>query len=134
MSEQAAWNWCEKANEPYSISIEEFAKLLKVYIDRKGPKHHVVFLVDEMGQFIGEDSQLMLNLQTITEDFGRICQGRVWVIVTSQQDIDSITKLKDTTFLKSKVVLIHDCPYHRPMRMKSLKNVSSLKMKLVHKR
>ena len=47
MSEEAARNWCEKAFTPYNISIEEFAKLVKKYIDRKGKNHHIVFLVEE---------------------------------------------------------------------------------------
>lgn len=100
MSESAARNWCEKAIEPYQISIEDFAKRVKSYIDKKGNNHHVVFLVDEIGQYIGEDSKLMLNLQTVTEELGKECQGRAWVIVTSQQDIDSITKVKGNDFSK----------------------------------
>ena len=71
MSEAAARNWCEKASEPYQISIEDFAKRVKAYIRRKGNNHHVVFLVDEIGQYIGEDSKLMLNLQTVTEELVR---------------------------------------------------------------
>lgn len=100
MSEEAARNWCEKATEPYAISIERFANLVKKYIDRKGNNHHVVFLVDEIGQYIGDDSKLMLNLQTVTEDLGTACHGKAWVIVTSQQDIDSITKTKGNDFSK----------------------------------
>ena len=100
MSETAARNWCEKAAEPYQISIEDFAKRVKAYIDRKGNNHHVVFLVDEIGQYIGEDSKLMLNLQTVTEELGKECMGKAWVIVTSQQDIDSVTKVKGNDFSK----------------------------------
>jgi hypothetical protein len=100
MSEAAARNWCEKAIEPYTISIEDFAKRVKSYIDSKGENHHVVFLVDEIGQYIGDDSKLMLNLQTVTEELGKECLGRAWVIVTSQQDIDSITKVKGNDFSK----------------------------------
>ena len=100
MSVEAARNWCEKASGAYFISIEDFAKMVKRYIDRKGNNHHVVFLVDEIGQYIGDDSNLMLNLQTVTEDLGRFCDGKVWVIVTSQQDIDSITKTKGNDFSK----------------------------------
>lgn len=92
MSESACRNWCEKSTEPYQISIERFTKLVKEYLDRQGANHHVVFMVDEIGQYIGSDSQLMLNLQTITEDLGTTCQGKAWVIVTSQEDIDAITK------------------------------------------
>lgn len=100
MSEPAARNWCEKAMEPYQISIEDFAKRVKAYLDKKGSNHHVVFLVDEIGQYIGDDSKLMLNLQTVTEELGKECQGKAWVIVTSQQDIDSITKVKGNDFSK----------------------------------
>ena len=100
MSEAAARNWCEKASEPYQISIEDFAKRVKDYIAAKGNNHHVVFLVDEIGQYIGEDSRLMLNLQTVTEELGKECKGKAWVIVTSQQDIDSITKVKGNDFSK----------------------------------
>lgn len=100
MSESAARNWCEKASEPYPISIEDFARRVKAYIDAKGNNHHVVFLVDEIGQYIGEDSKLMLNLQTVTEELGKECMGKAWVIVTSQQDIDSVTKVKGNDFSK----------------------------------
>ena len=92
MSEAAVRALCKKATEPYNISIEDFARLVKEYIDRKGNNHHVVFLVDEIGQYIGDDSKLMLNLQTMVEDLGTVCHGKVWVIVTSQQDIDVIAK------------------------------------------
>jgi len=100
MSEAAARNWCEKALEPYAISIEGFAALVKEYVERKGNNHHLVFLVDEIGQYIGEDSKLMLNLQTVTEDLGTACRGKVWIVVTSQQDIDSITRTKGNDFSK----------------------------------
>ena len=100
MSESAARNWCEKAVEPYQISIEDFARRVKTYINRRGGNHHVVFLVDEIGQYIGEDSKLMLNLQTVTEELGKECMGKTWVIVTSQQDIDSITNVKGNDFSK----------------------------------
>jgi hypothetical protein len=90
MSREAAVDWYEKAEERFSLSIEKFAKLVNEYLETKNPNHRVVFLVDEIGQFIGSDTHLMLNLQTITEDLGRICKGRAWVVVTSQEDINAI--------------------------------------------
>jgi hypothetical protein len=100
MSEEAARVWCEKSGETYNISIEKFSDLVRKYCEKKGNNHHVVFLVDEIGQYIGEDSKLMLNLQTVTEDLGTMCGGKAWIIVTSQQDIDSITKVKGNDFSK----------------------------------
>lgn len=89
-SEKAAEEWFDKAEDDQGITIQNFAKRVKEYLDRKGKDHRIIFLVDEVGQFIGSDGQLMLNLQTITEDLGRVCQGRAWVVVTSQEDIDAI--------------------------------------------
>ena len=89
-SEKAAEEWFDKAEGDQGITIQNFAKRVKEYLDRKGKDHRIVFLVDEVGQFIGSDGHLMLNLQTITEDLGRVCQGRAWVVVTSQEDIDAI--------------------------------------------
>lgn len=82
----------ESDGNSYSLSVEKFAKKVKKYCDKKGPDHQVLFLVDEIGQYIGESSDLMLNLQTVVEDLGTILQGKSWVIVTSQADIDTITK------------------------------------------
>lgn len=90
MSEESAGKWFDEAEERFKINIEGFCKLVKEYLDSKGPKHRLVFLADEVGQFIGSETHLMLNLQTITEDLGRICNGRAWVIVTSQEDIDAV--------------------------------------------
>lgn len=42
----------------------------------------------------------MLNLQTVTENLGTFCGGKAWIIVTSQEDIDSITKTKGNDFSK----------------------------------
>ncbi len=100
MSAEAARNFCEKSTEQYSISIEKFAEMVRKYIKKKGNNHHVVFLVDEIGQYIADNSALMLNLQTVTEDLGTACNGKAWVIVTSQQDIDSVTKTIGNDFSK----------------------------------
>lgn len=100
MSMEAAKNWCESSTGTYNIDVASFADMVKQYINKKGNNHHVVFLVDEIGQYIGDDSKLMLNLQTVTEDLGSACEGKAWVVVTSQQDIDSITNTKGNDFSK----------------------------------
>ncbi|MBT4469968.1 BREX system P-loop protein BrxC [Candidatus Woesearchaeota archaeon] len=82
----------ESDGSSYSLSVEKFANKVKKYCDKKGKDHQVLFLVDEVGQYIGESSDLMLNLQTVVEDLGTRLQGKSWVIVTSQADIDTITK------------------------------------------
>lgn len=89
MTEESAGRWFDNARDDYRINIEGFAKLVRDYLETKPADHRLIFLVDEVGQFIGDNTQLMLSLQTIIEQLGTLCQGRAWVIVTSQEDIDA---------------------------------------------
>lgn len=87
-SEASAREWVEKIDKNLSLTISNFCKWVNEYLDRSGDRN-LLFLVDEVGQFIGKDSRMMLKLQTITEDLGTHCKGRAWVVVTSQADIDA---------------------------------------------
>lgn len=98
--QEDAQGWVETTRHPYDLSIEDFVAKIKEYLDRKGEDHHITFLVDEMGQYVGENTALMLNLQTLTEKLGDECRGRAWNIVTSQQDINSITEVVGQDFSK----------------------------------
>ncbi len=99
ISETAARNWFN-GEEEIDLSIEQLVKEIKEYIDSKGKQFRLLFMIDEVGQYIGSDSDLMLNLQTIVEEIGTKCGGRVWVMVTSQEAIDSITKISGNDFSK----------------------------------
>ena len=99
MSETSARNWFN-GTETADISIEQLVKEIKEYVESKGKDYRLLFMIDEVGQYIGSDSDLMLNLQTIVEEIGTRCGGRVWVMVTSQEAIDSITKISGDDFSK----------------------------------
>ena len=89
--EANAQGFIDTLSTEYQISIDDFAELVKQYIDKTG--HRVVFLADEVGQFIGDSVQRMLNLQTIVEQLGTMTRGKAWVVVTSQQAIDKVTDI-----------------------------------------
>jgi hypothetical protein len=77
--------------ESYSVSIESFAEEVADWLDQQlEPRTRLGFFVDEIGQFIGQDTKLMLSLQTIAETLFTRCHGRAWVVVTSQDIMDSI--------------------------------------------
>lgn len=101
MSEESAGEWYQNVSKEFNMDIEGFAKEVKEYLDSKGKDTRLVFLVDEVGQYIGDDSTLMLNLQTIAEELGIRCNGRAWIIVTSQEAIDELTKkIRNNDFSK----------------------------------
>ena len=89
-SEQSCEKWMDGAEGNFALTIENFCQWVQDYLDGRGEDHRIIFLVDEVGQFIGTDTHLMLNLQTITEELGTVCKGRAWVVVTSQEDIDAV--------------------------------------------
>ncbi|KAA0021560.1 BREX system P-loop protein BrxC [Antrihabitans cavernicola] len=77
--------------ESYSVSIESFADEVAAWLDQQPePRTRLGFFIDEIGQFIGQDTKLMLSLQTIAETLFTRCHGRAWVVVTSQEIMDSI--------------------------------------------
>ena len=99
MSETSARNWFN-GEETGELSIDQLVEEINEYINSKGKDYRLLFMVDEVGQYIGSDGNLMLNLQTIVEEIGTRCHGRVWVMVTSQEAIDSITKISGDDFSK----------------------------------
>src|ERR1035437_2751819 len=94
----------EKYRDTYSVSIEDFADEVKSWLDKQEDGFRLNFFLDEVGQFIGSNTHLMLNLQTIAESLNTRCQGRAWVFVTSQEDMDKVvgdrTKQQGNDFSK----------------------------------
>ena len=74
----------------YKVSIDDFAKQVRDYIDQKGNDFRLNFFVDEVGQYIADNSILMVNLQTIAESLNTYCKGRAWIIVTAQEALDKV--------------------------------------------
>ena len=90
VAESDASSLMRQVREDYRVSIESFAQMVKDYIERQPAGFRLNFFVDEVGQFIGQDSKLMLNLQTVAETLGTVCNGRAWVFVTSQADLEGV--------------------------------------------
>ena len=74
----------------YKLSIEDFAHLVNQYIQRQTPDFRLNFFVDEVGQFVANNTKLMLNLQTLGETLNTVCKNRSWLIVTSQMDLSNV--------------------------------------------
>jgi len=72
------------------LTVSDLVRRLVGYVDelaRAGSAERpprLAFIMDEVGQFIGDDGQKLLELQSIAEDFATQGQGRLWLIVTAQ--------------------------------------------------
>ncbi len=88
--ESQALGILDKYRSQHRVSIEDFAEKINDYIEQQEPKFRLNFFVDEVGQYIADNTKLMTNLQTIAESLATKCRGRAWVIVTAQEDINSV--------------------------------------------
>jgi hypothetical protein len=67
-------------------------------IERRTKSKRVIFVIDEVGQFIEGLPQLILNMQGLAENLKNIGQGSAWLIATAQQTLPvtgPLFKLKD---------------------------------------
>lgn len=77
--------------ETYLINVESFASEVKEYIQQKENRdYRLVFLVDEVSQFINQNGGVLLDLQSIIEKISEQCNRQVWIACTAQQTIDSL--------------------------------------------
>ena len=83
-------NLADAYDKSLVITPDDFAEDVNKWLQRQGDRSRIVFFVDEVGQFVGNDPKLMLSLQTVTESLATHTQGRAWVVVTSQEDIDTV--------------------------------------------
>lgn len=91
MSDEDARGLIEHYKKESSITVESFARRVKDYLDGQEQKNHRInFFIDEVGQFIANNTRLMLNLQTIAETLATVCEGRAWIFVTSQEDLNKV--------------------------------------------
>lgn len=97
MSEQAARNWFN-GTESIETSIAQLVSEIKDYVDTKPDNYRLLFMVDEVGQYVGGDTDLLINLQSLVEKIGSECNGKVWVVCTGQEAIDEIIKARENEF------------------------------------
>lgn len=89
-SEDDAVKVVNDAKDSYRLSIEGLAGRVKEFLDSQPPGFRLNFFVDEAGQFIGEERNRLLDLQTVVESLAIATDGRATVFITSQADLEGI--------------------------------------------
>ncbi|MDM7986252.1 MAG: BREX system P-loop protein BrxC [Smithella sp.] len=62
---------------------EEMIELIR----RKSGKQRIIFIVDEVGQYVSSKQNLILNLDGLAKNLKQIGNGTVWIFATAQQTL-----------------------------------------------
>jgi hypothetical protein len=63
--------------------VEEMVDLVR----RKSGKQNILFIVDEVGQYVASRDNLILNLDGLAKNLKQVGQGKVWLFSTAQQTL-----------------------------------------------
>jgi hypothetical protein len=72
---------------------------------RRQPGHALIFIIDEVGQYVSGSVDKMLDLQAVVQAFGREGKNRVsrkqatapcWIVVTSQEKLNEVVDALDS--------------------------------------
>ncbi len=83
-------SWVKAVKNKADISPGKLAERVGVLMKRRKPGFSLMFVVDEVGQFVARDVQKMLDLQAIVQQLGVRGRGKHWVVVTSQEKLGEL--------------------------------------------
>jgi hypothetical protein len=95
-SREEALGALDMVDQSQRMTVSDLAGRLVDYVDdlatESDPERppRLVFILDEVGQFIGTDDQKLLELQSIAHEFAIQGQGKLWLIVTAQAKLGDI--------------------------------------------
>jgi hypothetical protein len=83
-------SWVKAVKNKADITPGKLAERAGELMKRRKPGLSLMFVVDEVGQFVARDVQKMLDLQAIVQQLGVKGRGKHWVVVTSQEKLGEL--------------------------------------------
>ncbi len=86
----SADSWVKAAKQRADVSANVLAQRCKILTERRCSGQSLLFVIDEVGQFVARDVQKMLDLQGVVQALGRVGRGKFWIVVTSQEKLTEL--------------------------------------------
>jgi hypothetical protein len=83
-------SWVKAVKNKADITPGKLAERAGELMKRRKAGRSLMFVVDEVGQFVARDVQKMLDLQAIVQNLGVKGWGKHWVVVTSQEKLGEL--------------------------------------------
>src|SRR5436309_12315360 len=94
----AADTWSQSLrNKSADITVGQFVERAFELCTRRRPGKALVFVIDEVGQYVARSADKIEDLRAVVEQFGRVGKNRLktkqavaptWIVVTSQEQLD----------------------------------------------
>lgn len=75
-----------EASEVIRFENDRVQEMLDIAREASG-KDYIIFIIDEVGQYVGSRPNLILNLDGLAKNLKALGQGKVWIIGTAQQTL-----------------------------------------------
>lgn len=69
MSQDDAKAWFSDKS-PVEFSIAQLVRDINEYVNKQPKGFRLLFMIDEVGKYVGTDTNMLLNLQSLTEKIG----------------------------------------------------------------
>ena len=83
-------SWMQAVQDRADVNPGKLAERCQELMGRRRPGRNLVFVIDEVGQFVARDIQKMLDLQAVVQSLGRVARGKIWIVVTSQERLNEL--------------------------------------------
>jgi hypothetical protein len=83
-------SWVKAVKNKADITPGKLAERATELMKRRKPGQSLMFVVDEVGQFVARDVQKMLDLQAVVQQPRRQGRGKHWIVVTSQEKLNEL--------------------------------------------
>ena len=82
--------------ESFKVSINSvLIPELQSFLESKDDNYRLLFLVDEVSQYVGANKEILLNFQNIIERVSNDCNNQIWIACTAQQTLDEVSSGTD---------------------------------------
>ena len=97
-------SWAASLRTESDITVRVLVNRTFELTARRRPGHAVIFIIDEVGQYVARSGEKIENLRAVVEHFGQESKNRVlagqaiapvWVVVTSQEKLDEVVAAID---------------------------------------
>ena len=75
-----------EASEIVVFENDRVREMLEIAREASG-KEYIIFIIDEVGQYVGPRPNLILNLDGLAKNLKNIGDGKVWIVGTAQQTL-----------------------------------------------